>query len=157
MLYRIPPSVSNAPRGMNARSGRVVPHQLPIPRVMNRVQAAAALWIVLLLPGRADALDPSRAVTQYDTEVWFAKDGLPQNSVYAIAQTPDGYLWFGTEEGLARFDGVQFTTFDPKNGSLVHRYVVALAPDEHREAQRARIGEPTHVEIVDAALPKVPQ
>src|SRR4029077_8209945 len=73
--------------------------------------------------------DPSRAVTQYVTQVWFAKDGLPQNSVYAIAQTPDGYLWVGTEEGLARFDGVQFTTFDPKNGSLVHRYVVALAPD----------------------------
>ena len=42
-------------------------------------------------------------------------DGLPQDNVVSIAQTPDGYLWLGTEEGLARFDGLRFTIFDKSN------------------------------------------
>ncbi|MBL8206065.1 MAG: hypothetical protein JNM09_17645 [Blastocatellia bacterium] len=43
------------------------------------------------------------------------EDGLPQNSVLAIAQTRDGYLWIATYNGLARFDGVRFTIFDKNN------------------------------------------
>lgn len=46
---------------------------------------------------------------------WTTEDGLPQNSVAAIAQTPDGYLWLGTFGGLARFDGVKFTIFNTSN------------------------------------------
>src|SRR5271166_5615022 len=57
------------------------------------------------------ALDPGRRITQYIQTAWNSSDGLPQNSVHAIAQTSDGYVWFGTEEGLARFDGVQFTLY----------------------------------------------
>jgi PAS domain S-box-containing protein len=57
------------------------------------------------------ALDPSIANTQYGLTSWSSDDGLPQNFVGAIAQTPDGYLWFATEEGLARFDGARFTRF----------------------------------------------
>lgn len=47
---------------------------------------------------------------------WRTIDGLPQNSVQAIAQTADGYLWVGTRGGLARFDGVRFTTFGLADG-----------------------------------------
>lgn len=47
---------------------------------------------------------------------WGTQDGLPQNTVTAIAQSPDGYLWLGTHGGLARFDGVRFTVFDFKSG-----------------------------------------
>jgi ligand-binding sensor domain-containing protein/signal transduction histidine kinase len=43
------------------------------------------------------------------------EDGLPQYSVVALAQTPDGYLWIGTANGLARFDGVKFSIFDKTN------------------------------------------
>jgi len=42
---------------------------------------------------------------------WSTEEGLPQSSVHAIAQTPDGYLWAATEGGLARFDGVSFKVF----------------------------------------------
>ncbi len=47
---------------------------------------------------------------------WFARswetgDGLPDNSVSGIAQTPDGYLWVATAGGLMQFDGVQFQEF----------------------------------------------
>ena len=48
----------------------------------------------------------------YGVHAWQADDGLPQNSVFAIAQTRDGYLWVGTKEGLARFDGVRFAALD---------------------------------------------
>ncbi len=46
---------------------------------------------------------------------WQTEDGLPQSSVLSIAQTPDGYLWLATFDGLARFDGVRFTVFDTSN------------------------------------------
>lgn len=52
---------------------------------------------------------------QYSHRIWQKKDGLPQNSVHAIVQTCDGYLWFGTDEGLARFDGLQFKVFNLRN------------------------------------------
>ncbi len=46
----------------------------------------------------------------YDLRVWQTDEGLPQNTVTALAQTPDGYLWVGTRGGLRRFDGVRFTS-----------------------------------------------
>lgn len=49
----------------------------------------------------------------YQVENWDTDDGLPQNSVTAICQTRDGYLWLGTQNGLARFDGVRFKIFSP--------------------------------------------
>ncbi len=54
-------------------------------------------------------------MTQYLLETWTTNNGLPENSVFAIRQTRDGYLWLGTEEGLVRFDGVRFTVFDRSN------------------------------------------
>ncbi len=49
---------------------------------------------------------------QYRFDSWAIDDGLPQNSVRAILQTRDGYLWLATLDGLARFDGVKFTVFN---------------------------------------------
>lgn len=61
------------------------------------------------------ALDPARALTQYGQQVWRMEDGLPQHSVQAIHQTRDGYLWLGTQGGLARFDGERFTVYGTHN------------------------------------------
>lgn len=52
---------------------------------------------------------------QYHFDSWTTDDGLPQNGVRAITQTPDGYLWFTTFDGLVRFDGIRFTTFSKGN------------------------------------------
>lgn len=60
-------------------------------------------------------LDPGKALTQYLHDVWQIEEGLPQNTVEAILQTSDGYLWLGTEEGLVRFNGYDFTVFDRSN------------------------------------------
>lgn len=65
---------------------------------------------------RANAsLDPARNLSQYIYSGWQTQAGLPSNSVMAIAQTPDGYLWLGMENGLIRFDGSRFVTYDHLN------------------------------------------
>src|SRR4051812_17032634 len=52
---------------------------------------------------------------QYRFDSFTTDNGLPQNGVRGITQTPDGYLWFTTFDGLVRFDGVKFTVFDKNN------------------------------------------
>ena len=52
---------------------------------------------------------------QYTVDNWNTDNGLPQNTVRTILQTRDGYLWFGTQDGLVRFDGVKFVTFNTAN------------------------------------------
>ncbi len=71
----------------------------------------ALAWLFSLAFARAEA-DSS----PYLVKSWKTQDGLPQNSVQAIAQTPDGYLWVGTKGGLARFDGVRFTNYGLADG-----------------------------------------
>jgi ligand-binding sensor domain-containing protein len=54
-------------------------------------------------------------LSDYLFQVWQTDQGLPENSATAMVQTPDGYLWFGTFNGLVRFDGVKFKVFDRFN------------------------------------------
>src|SRR6185369_5901164 len=65
----------------------------------------------------AQALNPNRGVTDYVHDRWGVEQGLLGAPVYAIAQTPDGYLWLGTESGLVRFDGLSFQLFNQANSS----------------------------------------
>ncbi len=70
---------------------------------------------------------------QYVRRSWQTEEGLPQNSVYAIAQTSDGYVWLGTEGGLARFDGLEFTTFETSNTPLLAKSeITALLVDRNQ-------------------------
>src|SRR5271166_5940700 len=87
--------------------------------------------LLMLLGGvhSAVALDPHRALTQYSISIWTQQQGLPQDTISAITQTADGYLWLGTDEGLARFDGYEFTVFTKSNGSLPANSITALAAD----------------------------
>jgi ligand-binding sensor domain-containing protein/signal transduction histidine kinase len=74
---------------------------------------AALSSIVLAWCACAFALDPSLDISQYAHTVWKIRDGFTKGSIYAIAQTPDGYLWLGTEFGLQRFDGVRVIPWQP--------------------------------------------
>jgi signal transduction histidine kinase/ligand-binding sensor domain-containing protein len=69
---------------------------------------------------------------QYRFDNWTTKDGLPQNTVAAITQTPDGYLWLATADGLVRFDGVRFTVFDKRNspGITSNRFLSLYCDDQ---------------------------
>ncbi|MGH9887915.1 MAG: two-component regulator propeller domain-containing protein, partial [bacterium] len=69
------------------------------------------LLAVLAAAPSARALDPQRVPTQYARRDWRAPESLPHDNVTSILQTRDGYLWVGTVEGLARFDGVRSVVF----------------------------------------------
>ena len=73
------------------------------------------LWGRSGLRAQEPLLDPSKVPTQYVHEAWQNEQGLPQSTVTAIVQTRDGYLWLGTQEGLVRFNGTHFFTFDKRN------------------------------------------
>jgi signal transduction histidine kinase/ligand-binding sensor domain-containing protein/CheY-like chemotaxis protein len=89
------------------------------------ILAATLLWLGgVASPIRAHNLDLD--FTQFHLSKWDADNGLPSSSVNAIAQTKDGYIWFGTYGGLARFDGVRFTVFDHTNGSLPQNEILSL-------------------------------
>jgi signal transduction histidine kinase/ligand-binding sensor domain-containing protein len=58
------------------------------------------------------ALDPATALASYARQTWVMENGLPQNTVTALIQTRQGFVWLGTEAGLVRFDGNSFQLFD---------------------------------------------
>jgi ligand-binding sensor domain-containing protein len=96
-------------------------------RSASRVLAAVLAAGACLTGTRAAALDPARPFADYAIDLWREGGGLPQNFLYTILQTRDGYLWLGTRRGLARFDGVRFTTYDDRPGQLRDSEVHALA------------------------------
>ena len=62
------------------------------------------------------ALDPSLEISQYAHSTWRVRDGFAKGVITSLAQTPDGYLWVGTEMGLLRSDGVRAVTWQPPAG-----------------------------------------
>ena len=74
------------------------------------------LWVSLcVFAVSATALAPDKPIADFIRETWSVDDGLPQSTIQSMAQTRDGYLWFATHEGAARFDGHQFTVFNEAN------------------------------------------
>ena len=81
------------------------------------------ICVLFLSRFRADA-------GEYLIDAWNSENGLPDNFVTSIVQTPDGYLWVGTYNGLARFDGSRFVIFRPENTpQLGHARIVKLFLD----------------------------
>ena len=86
-----------------------------------------ALGILLACCPRTSALDPALDVSQYAHTAWKVREGFSKGYINAIAQTPDGYLWLGTEYGLLRFDGVRNVPWQPPvNERLPSSFVRAL-------------------------------
>src|ERR1044071_2702087 len=79
--------------------------------------------LCLCVPGRA----ATNGLVAYSVRIWQTDEGLPQNSVHALAQTAEGYLWVGTHEGLARFDGARFVPVEERAApELKHGWITAL-------------------------------
>ena len=81
-----------------------------------RTHVVFSLAILLACCACSFALDPSLDVSQYAHTVWKVRDGFAKGVINALAQTPDGYLWVGTESGLLRFDGVHPVLWQPPSG-----------------------------------------
>ena len=94
---------------------------------ITRLGGLIAATTIMAASG-ALALDPADGFGQLGIEIWTSNDGLPQNTVQAVLQSSDGFLWFGTQGGLVRFDGVSFQTFSSANcAAFSHDDVQALA------------------------------
>jgi len=84
---------------------------------LSRIFKVAFLLVLFnsAFPESTFALNPRIALTQYIHKAWRLDQGLPQISVNAITQTQEDYIWVGTDDGLARFDGMHFTIFNRSN------------------------------------------
>ena len=91
-------------------------------RTLARILAGCCAALALLSPMRLPAESLLR--------IWRTDNGLPEDTVRTVAQTPDGYLWIGTARGgLARFNGMNFERFTPANTPAIletgiHRLLV---------------------------------
>ena len=84
----------------------------------RHIRRALCAGLVCLVGAFVPLLGSAKSVSarrDYLIDVWTKEKGLPDSSVTSIAQTPDGYLWVGTYNGLARFDGARFVKFDPED------------------------------------------
>ena len=68
----------------------------------------AVLSALLMMCPRARALDPAKSIFQYNCQNWTRPSGLPADRITSVAQTADGYIWLGSQNGLIRFDGAEF-------------------------------------------------
>src|SRR5215475_12305947 len=85
------------------------------------------LSVLLLVCPCGFALTPTLDISQYAHTAWKVRDVFSRGAIFAIAQTPDGYLWLGTESGLVRFDGVQTVPWQPSAGQrLPSNFINAL-------------------------------
>src|SRR5947207_15211721 len=73
------------------------------------------LFALILTSPNAAALDNQKELSRYGRQTWQTESGLPQNTIHAILQTRDGYIWLGTEGGVVRFDGLKFVVYDTEN------------------------------------------
>jgi ligand-binding sensor domain-containing protein len=73
-----------------------------------------AFFALLGCAAPAYALDPAKPFSDFARDDWSAEQGLPQITVLSMVQGPEGYLWLGTQGGLARFDGIRFRNFTPE-------------------------------------------
>jgi signal transduction histidine kinase/ligand-binding sensor domain-containing protein len=92
----------------------------------RRAQWIVRLAVILACCTCAFALDHSLDINQYAHTAWRVRDGFAKGLIYAIAQTPDGYLWLGSEFGLLRFDGVQAAAWTPPGGRLPSNNITTL-------------------------------
>jgi ligand-binding sensor domain-containing protein/signal transduction histidine kinase len=117
------------------------------------------LWISFILIFNCSSSSGHDSVpsAEYQTTIWRVEDGLPQSTVTCVAQSAEGYLWLGTQNGLVRFDGVQFRVFDENNTpAFKNSRIVRLLCDqagtlwvgtEHGGLVRLRDGQFTAYEV----------
>ncbi len=102
--------------------------------VRGLVCVLCAAWI-LATPGFGAQRGETSSVNDFRLTHWTTEHGLPQNTISALLQTQDGYLWIGTRYGLARYDGVRFADFTPELSGMDERNLNVLDLAQDREGQ----------------------
>jgi len=99
-----------------------------------KLKVALIIIVILLWASSLTilALDANRLPEFYISKKWSTRDGLPLNSIIAITQTPDGYLWLGTRGGVCRFDGLDIEIYTHENVSqLANDNIICLFVDSN--------------------------
>lgn len=113
------------------------------------------LFILINQPVQAQDLVNTPDKPVYTFQVWGHDEGLPASSIAAVTTSSEGYLWFGTGEGLVKFDGDRFTTYNPANTpSLSNKIFHAITPDRSGQLWSANIDE--LVRIRDGKFDTIP-
>lgn len=100
---------------------------LPSRRYRNLWCAFSVLALLGGLWGRGASARPAQtALTQFSERVWHIQDGMPSQVIRALAQTPDHYLWIGTEKELLRFDGASFAPYTGTGVEALRHGVASL-------------------------------
>jgi ligand-binding sensor domain-containing protein/signal transduction histidine kinase len=94
---------------------RILPESGRFSKLPGQFLVRLQMSLVFLLALNNSSGRDLAELSEYQTTIWRAEDGLPQSTVTCIAQSSDGYLWLGTQNGLVRFDGVKFRVFDENN------------------------------------------
>ncbi len=93
------------------------------------IRAAVIAVATMLVATVALALDPRTALAEFGRRAWRLEHGLPNETIRAFAQSPDGYIWMGTQEGLVRFDGIRFVTMGERESLIRGAWIYALTVD----------------------------
>lgn len=96
----------------------------PIPALRS-----VMLWLAAWLVAAPLFAATWQRTPDFQIQTWDRDDGLPDNAVERLLQTRDGWLWVGTRDGLARFDGLRFTVYDGRTPGFTSDAVVDLAED----------------------------
>src|SRR5581483_9683994 len=105
-------------------SSKLVGCRLMLAGLIFRSTVSRALPLLLA------ALPFCAGAGEWFARAWRTDDGLPDGLISGIAQSPDGFLWVGTQGGLMRFDGGQFQEFSPvKLPDVASRVIRALTLD----------------------------
>lgn len=111
---------------ISMRKRMEISFQLSMKGRFDSFSAIAAVCVLLMLFGPV-----SLASAQYHIDSWTTDNGLPHNAIRDVVQTRDGYLWLATNDGLVRFDGVRFTTFNRENSpGMTGNRITALFKDK---------------------------
>lgn len=108
-------------------------------------RSAVKLWLLSMLLCITVSMShaqetPATLAREYGIDHWGEKEGLTHPRIKSVMQTRDGYLWLGTSAGLARFDGITFTSFNMQTGSLRENIVTGLAEDRNGVLYAATAG-----------------
>ena len=104
-----------------------------MPCVSRRIVSPllCGLAIAIVAGSAYGGTNPTKPFFKFHQDVWRTEQGLPQNTVPAIVQSKDGYIWIGTELGLVRFDGSRFFVFDKSNTPELQSNVVDALLEDH--------------------------
>lgn len=102
----------------------------PVLTNMSKLILPTLLAALCLVGLKTRAMDPDTPLEDYILNNLTTRDGLPQLTVQCLVQGREGYIWIGTQEGLARFDGISFTVFNHRNSPLEDSNVRVLTEDK---------------------------